>query len=923
MLAAAEGQGISRDKILGILWAETGEEQARHTLSQHLYALRREFGRDCIVGTAQLRLHSSIGSDVAEFRAALSARELEKAAALYAGPFLDGFYLAGAPEFERWVEEERARLHSVAVTAVESLARRAAEAGSHPEEIGWWRRLHQVDPYHAGHAAGLMRALIAAGDRFGALRFAQDYEARLHRDLDSEPDPVLRDLVASLRASRAAVEPDRVHPSPPASPRPLDRPDGLPVAAVPVVPRAADRRKVGRVPLVVGFGVALALLTAGWQLSRSLMRSSDPSLFLAVGTIRTTATSVSGPVLRDMLATNLARVRGVQVLANSRLLELVPAGADSIPRAMTDGARRAGAGEIIEGELVAGAGGLVLSLRRIAIRSGVLRRGYTVRAADRYALVDSATAVIARDLRLEPPGGSVAAVRTASPAAYALYEEGLRAYHQQDGPGAYRLMNAALDRDSTFAMAAYYVWRVGWAVGRYQEALRALSLAKRLAGRTTDQERLVIQAAVAGSEAPVSEYLDVAKELTGRFPDDPEGQITLGLARFANGEWAASVAALERAVAIDSAAGATGAPYCRICAAMIAMSETFIWWDSAGAAERTGRRLIALRPTEGAGWGSLVESLLRQDRWTEAQAAIVKADQLGLVRGNFGPALDRGLIRSGRFTELDVKLQSDLRNAASGGQGEPLWLLTISLRNQGRLREARDLALRRGVPGTSIRLAGPPDRLSLAIIALEQDQPLESSRGFLEVAAADRSGAEPIGYKSRVLAWHLTLAGTALAAAGDTAAVRRLADSVERIGGSSVTGRDARLHHFLRGLLYRQQGRQAEAVEAFRRSLFSLTDGFTRTNLEMARSLMALRRYPEAIAVLRPALRGGIDGSNTYVTHTELHEALAQAFEQAGQIDSAAVHYRAVERAWRWADPQFEARYRVARDRAGSSDSGS
>ncbi len=61
--------------------------------------------------------------------------------------------------------------------------------------------------------------------------------------------------------------------------------------------------------------------------------------------------------------------------------------------------------------------------------------------------------------------------------------------------------------------------------------------------------------------------------------------------------------------------------------------------------------------------------------------------------------------------------------------------------------------------------------------------------------------------------------------------------------------------------------------------------------------------------MLRPAIRGGVDGSNTYVSRTELHEAMAEAFEQAGRRDSAVRHWRAVESAWRHADPQFRDRY--------------
>jgi hypothetical protein len=59
-----------------------------------------------------------------------------------------------------------------------------------------------------------------------------------------------------------------------------------------------------------------------------------------------------------------------------------------------------------------------------------------------------------------------------------------------------------------------------------------------------------------------------------------------------------------------------------------------------------------------------------------------------------------------------------------------------------------------------------------------------------------------------------------------------------------------------------------------------------------------------------------VDGSNTYTSRTELHEAMALAFEQAGQADSARVHWRAVESAWRLADPVFRNRYLAARHKA-------
>ena len=227
LVAAAGTRGITREKILGILWPETDEEQARHTLSQTLYLLRRETGRDWITGTASLRLDPGIKSDVGEFQEALSVDDVARACARYTGPFLEGFYLAGAPEFEEWVEQTRARLQFAALKALETCARRCTEAGQHTEALNWWRRLGEIDPFSATYAADRIRAHIALGDQAGALRFAREYESRVQRDLDTAVDPVIGEFLASLRTTRKepvvpAPAEAAVAPAPTAALPPID-----------------------------------------------------------------------------------------------------------------------------------------------------------------------------------------------------------------------------------------------------------------------------------------------------------------------------------------------------------------------------------------------------------------------------------------------------------------------------------------------------------------------------------------------------------------------------------------------------------------------------------------------------------------------------------------------------------------------------
>ncbi len=909
-LAAAAGRrGISRDRVLGLLWPESEEEQARHTLSQTLYSLKRDTGRDWIVTTPELRLDQAISSDVGDLERALEAGDHETAAGLYTGVFLDGFYLPGAPQFERWVEDERARLRAAVTRAAERAAAGAEQRADHAGALRFWTRLTELDPLSARYAAGRMRALVAAGDRASALAHARHHEAIVRRELDAEVDPAIRSLVLAMRAE-----------GPGASATAVARPVQVPATEVPAQasPLSTEPERVrSRQPWRLGallLGVAV-LFVLGATVLRSTRAREIP--FLAVGTLRTPEqgdTSALGPMLRDMLATSLGGLKGVQVVANSRLVELTPPAQATERGATTDAARRAGASEIIEGELTSSAGMLVLTLRRVDLDRGLVRKGYVVRAAERYALVDSAAAAVARDFGLAPPSLTVREVRTGSAEAYLLYNEGLRAYYGFDGPGALRLMQAALEQDSTFVMAAYYAWLISEFHADGPTRDRAFELVKRLAPHTIERERLLIQAEAALREAPLSVAVAIAETLTVRYPTDPDGHILLGRVRSGGAGYAASVTAFERAVAIDSAAGTTTGPYCRMCLALGSMTHTYLWWDSAAAAERVGRRIIALRPEDPKNWNSLVEPLLRQGRRAEAETALERSGMLDLSFSHITGVLHRDLLRWSRLEELDRELRSDLASPSLEARGDARWLLLLSLRDQGRLREGRALALEHRIPGSDRRVQGVAPELVLSATLLQGMGRPDSAARLLHAEARRflASSYFPPGQRIRNGTWLLTLAGTAYLAANDTAAVRRLADSVEVVGKGSTFGRDPLLHHYLRGVLLQRAGRHAEAVNQLRRSVWSFTDGYSEINLALARSLIELGRPAEALAVLRPAIRGGVDGSNTYTSRTELHETMALAFEQAGQRDSAAAHFGIVERAWRHSDPKLRERYERA-----------
>jgi DNA-binding SARP family transcriptional activator len=205
LIAAAGRRGISRDRVLGRLWPESSPANARHALEQLLYALRRQLGASLFLSADPLRLNEEIlTSDVAEFDDAFGRGDVAAAISLYRGPFLDGFYLGDAGEFESWVEKERARLTQRYATGLEQLARLASEAGDRLTAVEHWRRLVAIDPVSSHATLGLMTALADADETADAVRKGRAYEA-LARAEGAEPAPALSTLLRQL----IAEEPQR------------------------------------------------------------------------------------------------------------------------------------------------------------------------------------------------------------------------------------------------------------------------------------------------------------------------------------------------------------------------------------------------------------------------------------------------------------------------------------------------------------------------------------------------------------------------------------------------------------------------------------------------------------------------------------------------------------------------------------------
>jgi DNA-binding SARP family transcriptional activator len=693
-----------------------------------------------------------------------------------------------------------------------------------------------------------------------------------------------------------------------ARPRPLgERSFTTPVVEPRVEPvrKPFLSRRSTRYGLLLGF--ALGLLVTGvvsvrLNVNRRAAEAQMP--VVAVGLIRDYTRAREGLTrpLADMLATNLARAEGMQVVSTARMYELLAQqsnSGDSIAATM-GAARAAGATELVDGSLIDSGGVYQLDLRRTKLSSGSLGGALRVSGKDLFALVEAGTENLVRSLGAKAPEGALADVSTGSLVAYRLYEEGLRALFGGQGETAQRLLAQALAEDSSFAMAAYWLSRARGG------DMDMMDRAVRLSTRATERERLIIRAGWADLTDDPSR-LSAAESLTVRYPAELDGYLWLGHARKWTGDFAGAIPPLKRVLTMDSLSlsldprSPTAPVRCLACEAVMELAGTYHMMDSLGAAERVVRDWIRRQPGNASAWGLLAGILNFANRFDEALAAerTVSALSPQVSQDWFRAHVNW---RAGRFALPDSVFRVMGDNPSSWGEG--LKWLSISLRTQGRVREALP-------PAQKLRnTMKAPRKDAVPYVGLFEGQAWFDLGDYGRAAAIFDSISRAPMYSvapqiARNLVWTQTLRATALTAAGDTTLLPQIADSVEAWGRLSGYGRDRRLHHHIRGLLLTARGDLEGAAAEFRQGIFSPTVGYSRTNLELGRVLLRLGRAREAAALAESALRGIFESTGSYATQTELAELAAVAWDAAGEKDSALVRYRQVASNWAHADPVF------------------
>jgi DNA-binding SARP family transcriptional activator len=138
----------ARETLLATFWPEHSERRARQALNQALAFLRRALGDDVVLSRGRTAVEVAAArflSDVSAFEAALEAGRRRDALRHYGGDLLPGFHVRATPDFEDWLEVERARLKGTALRTSRALIAEISRDAL-PDALRWSRWARTLDP---------------------------------------------------------------------------------------------------------------------------------------------------------------------------------------------------------------------------------------------------------------------------------------------------------------------------------------------------------------------------------------------------------------------------------------------------------------------------------------------------------------------------------------------------------------------------------------------------------------------------------------------------------------------------------------------------------------------------------------------------------------------------------------------------------
>ncbi len=200
---ALQGDWVSRERLLVMLWPDAAATDAQHNLRVDLHrarALLSTWGVEEALEAERRRVRLTLPTDVQALRrdAAQGTVPTVNPGALLAGMGFEGF-----PALQEWVEIERIALAGVWRDAM--LARLGRAAGAPGECIALAQALIEADPFDELALMRLVESLRELGRHHEAEKQVEQYRERLARELGIEPSQAVQAVAASLAPAPPAA----------------------------------------------------------------------------------------------------------------------------------------------------------------------------------------------------------------------------------------------------------------------------------------------------------------------------------------------------------------------------------------------------------------------------------------------------------------------------------------------------------------------------------------------------------------------------------------------------------------------------------------------------------------------------------------------------------------------------------------------
>jgi DNA-binding SARP family transcriptional activator len=174
----ATGRAHARDHLATLLWSESDAPEAYHSLRSTLYVIRRALqahglSASLVIERMLVSLQpQTLSCDLLRFFDLVTENTestLAEALALCRGPFLQGFTLRDAPEFDRWQRRTATDLLTACRAALERLIDLTTQRGASSDAMRYLQLLTQLDPLDEPAQRRLKRsvALLAHISRKG------------------------------------------------------------------------------------------------------------------------------------------------------------------------------------------------------------------------------------------------------------------------------------------------------------------------------------------------------------------------------------------------------------------------------------------------------------------------------------------------------------------------------------------------------------------------------------------------------------------------------------------------------------------------------------------------------------------------------------------------------------------------------------